>query len=141
VGWVDVAKVVSALRKEDERTTELRLSKSGVQIGGKYQPSECKSSHKVAIVVPYRKRIEQLKIFLSYMHPFLKRQQLEYTIFVVEQSGEFNFKNYKNGRNSVFGICRLFLRAFHSSGSFTSYFTFCSCLCSFFSKFQKTIVL
>jgi hypothetical protein len=28
-----------------------------------------------------------LDIFLHYIHPFLQRQQLDYTIFVVEQTG------------------------------------------------------
>ena len=39
----------------------------------------------VAIIVPYRNRFEQLKIFLRHMHPFLQRQQLSYQIFIIEQ--------------------------------------------------------
>ena len=39
----------------------------------------------VAIIVPYRNRSEQLKIFLRHMHPFLQRQQLSYQIFIIEQ--------------------------------------------------------
>ena len=39
----------------------------------------------VAVIIPYRKRYEQLKIFLRHMHPFLQRQELLYRIIVVEQ--------------------------------------------------------
>jgi beta-1,4-galactosyltransferase 1 len=80
--------VVAEIRNENQSLTALKIRKKGVEIGGKYKPKNCKSRHKVAIVVPYRDRRDQLKIFLSYMHSFLQRQQLEYTIFVVEQSGK-----------------------------------------------------
>ena len=39
----------------------------------------------VAVIIPYRKRYEQLKIFLRHLHPFLQRQELLYRIIVVEQ--------------------------------------------------------
>lgn len=55
--------------------------------GGRYKPPDCKAHYKVAIVIPYRDREEHLRIFLKHMHPFLQRQQIEYGIFVVEQSG------------------------------------------------------
>ena len=44
--------------------------------------------YQVAIIVPYRNRTEQLRIFLRFMHPFLQRQELLYRIFVVEQVHE-----------------------------------------------------
>ena len=59
---------------------------STVEIGGKYKPVECRSNHKVAIIVPYRNRETQLPIFLRHMHIFLQRQQIEYTIFIVEEA-------------------------------------------------------
>jgi hypothetical protein len=62
------------------------MRKAGVKVGGRYEPTECWARHKIAIVVPYRNRAEHLTIFLRYMHPFLQRQQLNYTIIVVEQS-------------------------------------------------------
>ncbi len=58
----------------------------GLVIGGSYRPKDCQSRHKVAIVVPYRDRSRQLPIFLRHIHPFLQRQQLAYTIFLVEQT-------------------------------------------------------
>lgn len=56
-----------------------------VEKGGLWYPSTCKPIHKVAIIIPYRKRFEQLKIFLRHMHPFLQRQEIYYRIIVVEQ--------------------------------------------------------
>ncbi|KAJ8956602.1 hypothetical protein NQ314_006688 [Rhamnusium bicolor] len=59
--------------------------------GGHWQPESCRVLKKVAIVIPFRCRGEHLLIFLQHMHPFLKRQQLDYTIFIVEQDGEGPF--------------------------------------------------
>ena len=53
--------------------------------GGRWTPTNCSANHRVAILVPYRDRDAHLKIFLAHMHPFLQRQLLEYTIYVVEQ--------------------------------------------------------
>ena len=39
----------------------------------------------MALIIPYRNRSEQLSIFLRHMHPILKRQNLDYRIFVIEQ--------------------------------------------------------
>lgn len=83
--------MASASRQETEKTFNSRMTKVGLKFGGRYKPSDCKARSKVAIVVPYREREFHLKIFLRYMHPFLQRQQLEYAIIVVEQSGEFYF--------------------------------------------------
>jgi len=65
---------------------ELNITSGGnVKKGGWYQPTMCTPLKKVAIIIPYRNRFEQLKIFLRHMHPFLQRQQFYYRIFVVEQ--------------------------------------------------------
>ncbi|XP_047992575.1 beta-1,4-N-acetylgalactosaminyltransferase bre-4-like isoform X2 [Leguminivora glycinivorella] len=63
-----------------------------VKLGGRYTPSNCSARNRVAIIVPYRDREENLATFLNHMHPFLIKQQLDYGIFVVEQTGtrEFN---------------------------------------------------
>ena len=60
-----------------------------LQEGGRYEPSDCRPRHTVAIVVPFRNRESQLSIFLAYIHPVLQRQQLAYTIFVIEQSSVY----------------------------------------------------
>ena len=48
--------------------------------------SKCKSNINVAIIIPYRDRLDHLKVFLNNMHPFLTRQQINYGIYIVEQS-------------------------------------------------------
>jgi len=62
---------------------------SGVTPGGHYKPPECQPRSRVAIIIPYRDRVENLNAFLYHMHPFLQKQQLEYGIIVVEQEGKF----------------------------------------------------
>merc|ERR1719394_1134206 len=64
----------------------------GLQKGGLFSPHDCRSRHRVAIVIPYRNREEHLKIFLHNLHPFLMRQQLDYGIYVIDQAlpGRFN---------------------------------------------------
>ena len=57
-----------------------------VRLGGHYEPVECQPRNKVAIVVPFRDRVKHLRIFLRHIHSFLQRQQLAYTIFIIEQS-------------------------------------------------------
>ncbi|CAH0589188.1 unnamed protein product [Chrysodeixis includens] len=62
-----------------------------VKAGGYFCPAHCRARYRVAIVVPYRDRKGHLAIFLRYIHPLLKKQQLEYRIFVVEQYGDEKF--------------------------------------------------
>uniref|UniRef100_A0A2C9KEJ0 Galactosyltransferase N-terminal domain-containing protein n=1 Tax=Biomphalaria glabrata TaxID=6526 RepID=A0A2C9KEJ0_BIOGL len=56
-----------------------------LKLGGHFSPASCKSKHKVAVIVPFRDREVHLKIFLIHMHPFLQRQNIEYSIIIVEQ--------------------------------------------------------
>ena len=83
---IDLDIVVNAT----EESTKFHL-----QPGGGYMPSECKSAHHVAIIVPFRDREDHLQIFLHYLHPFLQRQQLNYRIFIVEQYGNSSFNRGK----------------------------------------------
>jgi len=71
---------------------ERRFISTGLKSGGRYKPAECQARNKVAIIIPYDGRNKSLhddqsiSIFMNHLHPFLQRQQLEYAIFVVEQS-------------------------------------------------------
>lgn len=56
-----------------------------VQMGGQWSPSNCTARHRLAVIVPYRNRLENLNTFLYHMHPLFQRQQLAYRVFVVEQ--------------------------------------------------------
>ena len=52
--------------------------------GGRFTPSWCKPRHRVAIVIPYRNRPEQLSLFLLNYLPVLQRQLIKFGIFVVD---------------------------------------------------------
>ena len=56
-----------------------------VRVGGVGRPQNCKARHRVAILVTYRYREEQLPVFLRHLHPVLERQQLDYRIFIIHQ--------------------------------------------------------
>ncbi|CAH8649819.1 unnamed protein product [Schistosoma rodhaini] len=64
------------------------MSKSDV---GLWCPTNCKPGEKLAIIVPYRNRDVHLRLFVKHMHEFLRRQQLMYTIFVINQEGTTTF--------------------------------------------------
>ncbi|XP_029955863.1 beta-1,4-galactosyltransferase 1-like [Salarias fasciatus] len=66
-----------------------------LDIGGRYRPPDCISSHKVAVIVPFRNRHEHLKHWLYYLHPILKRQQLDYGVYVINQDGDGVFNRAK----------------------------------------------
>ncbi|XP_022346040.2 beta-1,4-N-acetylgalactosaminyltransferase bre-4-like [Crassostrea virginica] len=63
--------------------------------GGQYSPRKCRPRERVAILVPFRERDNHLKIFLNNLHPILYRQQLEYTIYVIEQADDRPFNRGK----------------------------------------------
>ncbi|XP_074646324.1 beta-1,4-N-acetylgalactosaminyltransferase bre-4-like isoform X2 [Tubulanus polymorphus] len=62
-----------------------------LQPGGHWKPTACISRHRVAIIIPFRDRHEHLRMFLSHMHPFLQKQQLDYQIFVIEEMPGIKF--------------------------------------------------
>lgn len=66
-----------------------------LEAGGRWYPTKCASWQRVAIIIPYRNREQQLKVFLQNMHPFLQAQQLDYGIFVIEQSEKEEFNRGK----------------------------------------------
>ncbi|UJR09558.1 hypothetical protein I4U23_013794 [Adineta vaga] len=76
---------VSDLPKDFSITTNSSYF-TDVNIGGYYQPKTCLARHRIAIIVPYRDRIDILKQFLYHTHQVLQRQQLDYRIYVCEQA-------------------------------------------------------
>ncbi|KAH9638924.1 hypothetical protein HF086_013823 [Spodoptera exigua] len=56
--------------------------------GGIYQPQNCKSLQSVAVIIAYRGCKGYLNIFMEVLHPFLIKQQLDYQVFVIEQSNK-----------------------------------------------------
>uniref|UniRef100_A0AC34R983 Beta-1,4-N-acetylgalactosaminyltransferase n=1 Tax=Panagrolaimus sp. JU765 TaxID=591449 RepID=A0AC34R983_9BILA len=63
--------------------------------GGHGQPEKCKARHKVAIIAPYRDREVHLRILLHNLHSLLKKQEVDYAIFVVEQIENQTFNRAK----------------------------------------------
>ena len=66
-----------------------------ITLGGRFKPSDCRARDRVAIVVPFRDRKQHLPILLKNLHPFLMRQQIDYGIFLVEQSSDGSFNRAK----------------------------------------------
>ena len=70
---------------------------TSIELGGHWQPRECVSNFKVAIIIPYRDRLPHLKVLLYYLHLILQRQSVEYRIFVVEPTTPLNVR-FNKGR-------------------------------------------
>ncbi|XP_032909089.1 beta-1,4-galactosyltransferase 3-like isoform X4 [Catharus ustulatus] len=66
-----------------------------VQSGGHYKPPHCFARYKSAILVVYRNQEKYLHHLLYYIHPFLQRQQLSYTIYLIQQVGTGSFNRAK----------------------------------------------
>ncbi|XP_041466969.1 beta-1,4-galactosyltransferase 5-like isoform X2 [Lytechinus variegatus] len=86
-------------------TAFIEAEKGGIQIGnytyspgGRWKPTNCKPKWKVAIVIPYRDRLEHLGILLRNLYQVLTLQNLEFGIFVSEQANDnvFNRGLLKN---------------------------------------------
>lgn len=70
-------------------------TKFGILNGGSFNPSSCSAVHQAIVILPYRNRETQLKVFLQNIHPFLIHQSINYTIVVVEQTDELPFNRAK----------------------------------------------
>lgn len=64
---------------------EIQRQNTDVLLGGKFIPRECIPRYKVAIIIPFRKRDNQLRTLLSHMHPIWKRQDISYQVYVITQ--------------------------------------------------------
>eukprot|EP00092_Neocalanus_flemingeri_P070776 GFUD01086903.1.p1 GENE.GFUD01086903.1~~GFUD01086903.1.p1 ORF type:complete len:493 (+),score=97.72 GFUD01086903.1:144-1622(+) len=76
----------------DERSwTEIEDDLPNVAEGGEFLPSACDPKYSLAIILPFRNRDSQLRIFLNFIHPILMRQNIHYRIFVISQDDEETF--------------------------------------------------
>lgn len=73
------------LNVNESSLTENLLLNSTLREGGWWQPVGCIARHHVVVIIPYRDRAAHLAILLSYLHPILQKQMLDYRIVVVEQ--------------------------------------------------------
>lgn len=53
--------------------------------------------HKMAILVPFRDRFEELLEFVPYMHDFLNKQGTAHQIYVINQVDDFRFVPHSAG--------------------------------------------
>ncbi|XP_015233873.1 PREDICTED: beta-1,4-galactosyltransferase 3-like isoform X2 [Cyprinodon variegatus] len=74
---------------------EIRQRNPLVLPGGRYRPPDCEPRHHTAIVVPFRNRLSHLRSLLYHLHPFLQRQQIHYSIYIVQQWGNGTFNRAK----------------------------------------------
>lgn len=74
---------------------ETTLTTEHLKVGGEYVPIDCKPLFSTAIIVPYRDRDRQLKDFLTHMHIFLRKQNIHYRIYVIEQDDTKGFNRAK----------------------------------------------
>lgn len=68
--------------------SEMERSFVQVRAGGTARPANCVARHRVAVIIPFRDRLQHLQALLYNLHPILLRQQIDYQIFVIEQEGE-----------------------------------------------------
>ncbi|KAJ8729323.1 hypothetical protein PYW08_000904 [Mythimna loreyi] len=60
-------------------------------VNGSYAPEHCNALFSVAIIVPFKNRHRQLDVFLPYIHNFLRKQNIHYRLYVIEQQDEKMF--------------------------------------------------
>ena len=70
---------------------ENELENFKIKFGGEFIPLNCIPRHRVAIIVPYRNRKKNLLYFLRHMHPFLIKQNIHYSIYIVEPITNITF--------------------------------------------------
>lgn len=80
---------------DEPKFEELERIYPYLEPGGHGKPKNCLARHRVAVVVPYRDREAHLRILLHNLHSLLTKQQLDYSIFVVEQYEDETFNRAK----------------------------------------------
>lgn len=90
--------VVSLLWLQLSCSGDLGHTASEAGVRAPYQPQPCPHEkptpgqdnaawgpHKLALVIPFRERFEELLVFVPYMHAFLNKKRIRHKILVVNQ--------------------------------------------------------
>uniref|UniRef100_A0A6A7G142 Beta-1,4-N-acetylgalactosaminyltransferase n=1 Tax=Hirondellea gigas TaxID=1518452 RepID=A0A6A7G142_9CRUS len=85
---------VVRLSASESEVLEMVMSKN-ISAGGSWAPRHCIARYSVLIIVPVRDREHQVWTFLAHLHPFLQRQELDYSVLIVEQAGSEFFNRAK----------------------------------------------
>ncbi|XP_049809933.1 beta-1,4-galactosyltransferase 7 [Schistocerca nitens] len=72
----------------DKQSSDLTERKTEEQT---YQTEGDEAKHKLAVLVPFRDRFDELLEFAPHMHKFLKRQNINHQIFVLNQIDSYRF--------------------------------------------------
>ncbi|KAJ8307069.1 hypothetical protein KUTeg_015153 [Tegillarca granosa] len=83
---------------------------NGSQGGGRFRPKYCQPKDGI-IIIPYRDRENQLKIFLNNLIPILKRQLVDFTVYVIEQAPSVGFNR---GMMRNIGFIEAIKRAYYT---------------------------
>ena len=75
--------------EENLKNKSIKLKFGGVSRS--LDNNECESATNIAIIIPYRDRLPNLKIFLNNMHPFLTRQKINYGVYLIEPVANITF--------------------------------------------------
>ena len=79
------------MRESTFEEVEDNLKYLNISDGGQFFPTHCIAQFKVALIIPYRNREHNLKIFLRHIHPFLVKQELAYGIYLIEPMNNLTF--------------------------------------------------
>ncbi|BES94542.1 Galactosyl_T_2 [Nesidiocoris tenuis] len=108
----DVFAAAKMTAQADEALDSL-AERYGVRPGGAWRPKDCVPLYRIAVIVSYRDRPDNLNDFLAYMHPFLSSQNLDYRIVIVEQVAGRPFNRAK-----LFNVGFQEIEKLKSSGQF-----------------------
>ena len=70
---------------------EIDLANMNIKPGGKWSPVGCTPPYKLAIIIPYKNRLENLNILLRNLHPFLIDQNAYYGVYLLEHDDDLLF--------------------------------------------------
>ena len=82
VCWAGLVQV-NVLERLTMQSVESRHA--DVHVGGRWSPVNCSARQKLAVIISYQHRYEQLVLLLNRLHALLRRQMMHYQIFVIEQ--------------------------------------------------------
>ena len=68
---------------------------------GVNSPAACYPHRRTAILIPYRNRLEHLKIFLRHLHKILIKQKVEYGIYVINMVSDQRNKAIQHLRRRI----------------------------------------
>ena len=71
--------------------TMYRDELESIRYGGWWSPVNCICNQTIAILIPFRNREQHLPVIVYHLHSFLKRHQIHYRMFVVEQADKDPF--------------------------------------------------